>query len=1073
MKGHVCRFPLQREFFFWVILRSLSPDSAPERSIIMLFSQWALLLTVWILRVEVSSFNLDTQNVMNKRGEAGSLFGFAMAMHHQLKPSEERVLLIGAPHAKALPSQNANISGGLYRCKFTTKSDNCERISVDIKERPRNTPGQDYRENQWLGVRVRSQGRGGKVVTCAHRYQDWSFDNRRLLGRCFVLEQDLNLVTDGESTRAICKNRAPDKHKFGYCQQGVSVAFSKDNKYLVYGAPGAYEWKGIVHMEPVDNFSIETYETGDHNQHQHELIPVDISSLLGFAVDTGMNLMKKGELNVVAGAPRSNHSGEVLLLRPEEKAETRNLKTEYILHGPGLASSFGYDLAVLDLNGDGWDDLVVGAPEFSKISMDEDVGGAVYVYINQGKGQRWNQIKPVCLYGKRDSMFGLAVAHIGDINQDGYQDFAVSAPNEDTGRGRVYIYHGSAAEFRQNPEVLDAGDPSIKSFGYSLAGNMDIDDNGYPDLAVGSLSDSVQVYRSKPVVNIEKTLKLTPNTIDFKAQDCKRYPCNITAQSCFTYTSQPPTYNHKLRIKYTLKADTLWIERGLRSRVVFVNSEDAQGYQELSVQGKQECIQTKLRLLGDIQDRLTNIFISLSVSLAPNNPKQTVRNLPGLEPVLNALQENATKAEVTFRNSGCGSDNICQSNLQLEYRFCTKGQQQDKCDPLTMENDIPVISPGDKNIALEVTVTNIGGDDAHQSQLSVVFPEFLQLSSVEPKKSSEIQVQCNPNENKTKADCQLGNPFKRDSEVSFFLILNTERLSLRVTSANVTMLLKTISIQNIPVVVAEAKIIFELHLKVAGLAKPSQLFFGGEVKDLKAMKSEDDIGSSVHYEFRIINLGRPLKSFGSVVLNIQWPNATKKGKQLLYLVQIKDHRKNIIHCTPAEAINPLRFIKASSRGRREVEHESGLKALASTDFFPFLDNKRKYKTLTCADDLRCVAIKCPLEEVDSTTAVVLHARLWNNTFLEEYSSLNYLDIVLDAFLTLNSTQKNIGMQPSNTKVKLTVFRERKPALLSRVPWWVILLSILTALLLLGLLFYLLRKFKCLNCGMCAKEKKVY
>uniref|UniRef100_A0A8C1THX7 Integrin, alpha 6, like n=1 Tax=Cyprinus carpio TaxID=7962 RepID=A0A8C1THX7_CYPCA len=877
---------------------------------------WALLLTMWMLRPQqVSSFNLDTQNVMKKSGEADTLFGFSMAMHHQLKPSEERVLLIGAPRAKALPNQNANISGGLYRCKFTQSND-CERIKVDIKEK------------QWLGVRVRSQGRGGKVVTCAHRYQDWSFDNQRLLGRCFVLEQDLTLVKDGESTRTICKNREPDKHNFGYCQQGVSVAFSKDNRYLVYGAPGAYDWKGIVHMEPVDNFFIETFETGDHNQRQHKLIPVDISSFLGFVVDTGMNLMKKGELNVVAGAPRSNHSGEVLLLRMEEKAEIRNLKAEYILQGPGLASSFGYDLTILDINSDGWDDLVVGAPEFSKKNMDEDVGGAVYVYINQAKGQRWNQIKPVCLYGKRDSMFGLAVAHIGDIDQDGYQDFAVSAPNEDAGRGRVYIYHGSAAGFHKKPEVLDSGHPGIKSFGYSLAGNMDIDDNGYPDLAVGSLSDTVQVYRSKPVVNIEKTLTLTPNAIDFKAQDW---------------------------IKYTLMADTVRIERGLPSRVVFVNSEAAQGDQELSVQGKPECIQTKLRLLGDIQDKLTIISISLSVSLQSNNLKQTFRNLPGLEPVLNTLQENATKAEVTFINAGCGSDNICQSNLQLQYSFCTKDQQGDKCDPLAMENDIPVISPGDENIALEVTVTNIGGDDAHQSQLSVTFPEFLRLSSVELKKSSETQVQCNPNENKTQANCQLGNPFKRDSEVSFFLILSTERLSLSIKSTNVTI-----------------------------LAKPSQLFFGGKVKDEKAMKSEDDIGSLVQYEFRIINLGRPLKSFGSVVLNIQWPKATKEGKRLLYLVQIKDQGTNIIHCTPSEAINPLRFIKvASSRRRREVEREPGLEALVSaTDFFPFLGNKRKYKTLTCADDLRCVDIKCPLEAVNSTTAVVLHARLWNNTFLE-------------------------------------------------------------------------------------------
>lgn len=35
------------------------------------------------------------------------------------------------------------------------------------------------------------------------------------------------------------------------------------------------------------------------------------------------------------------------------------------------------------------------------------------------------------------------------------------------------------------------------------------------------------------------------------------------------------------------------------------------------------------------------------------------------------------------------------------------------------------------------------------------------------------------------------------------------------------------------------------------LAKPSQLFFGGEVKDEKAMKAEDDVGSLVQYEFRV------------------------------------------------------------------------------------------------------------------------------------------------------------------------------------------------------------------------------
>ncbi|TRY56891.1 hypothetical protein DNTS_031017 [Danionella cerebrum] len=289
---------------------------------------------------------------------------------------------------------------------------------------------------------------------------------------------------------------------------------------------------------------------------------------------------------------------------------------------------------------------------------------------------------------------------------------------------------------------------------------------------------------------------------------------------------------------------------------------------------------------------------------------------------------------------------------------------------------------------------------------------------VQHRVGQETQVQCNPNENKTQVDCQLGNPLKRDSEVSMFLMLNTEKLSLRVTSANVTLLLKT-------------------------LAKPSQLLFGGQPMDEKAMKSVEDIGSLVKYEFRIFNTGRPLKTFGSALLNVQWPKETKEGRRLLYLVQIRDRGKNIIHCTPENAFNPLRLGK------------------------------------------------CPLEAVDSTATIEILARLWNNTFLElhnlcktlfllqEFSLLNYLDIVLDAHLTINGTQENIGIQPSYTKVKLTVFRENKPALLSRVPGWLILLIVITAMLLLALLLYLLCKVKrpqlqnlmldCISNGICNKE----
>lgn len=106
----------------------------------------------------------------------------------------------------------------------------------------------------------------------------------------------------------------------------------------------------------------------------------------------------------------------------------------------------------------------MGAPQY--FEKESEIGGAVYVYINnQGM---WDNVKPTRIDGPQDSMFGLAVANLGDINQDGYHgnatgfellsaapfgslilfaswlsDFAVGAPNDDGGAGKVFIYHGS------------------------------------------------------------------------------------------------------------------------------------------------------------------------------------------------------------------------------------------------------------------------------------------------------------------------------------------------------------------------------------------------------------------------------------------------------------------------------------------------------------------------------------------------------------------------------------------------------------------------------------------------------
>lgn len=70
----------------------------------------------------------------------------------------------------------------------------------------------------------------------------------------------------------------------------------------------------------------------------------------GFSLDSGKGLTRAQELSFVAGAPRANHTGAVVLLRRDA---LNRLVPEALLPGEQLTSAFGYALALADLNSDG------------------------------------------------------------------------------------------------------------------------------------------------------------------------------------------------------------------------------------------------------------------------------------------------------------------------------------------------------------------------------------------------------------------------------------------------------------------------------------------------------------------------------------------------------------------------------------------------------------------------------------------------------------------------------------------------------------------------------------------------
>uniref|UniRef100_A0A8C3UCY8 Integrin subunit alpha 6 n=1 Tax=Catharus ustulatus TaxID=91951 RepID=A0A8C3UCY8_CATUS len=1016
-----------------------------------------LLLYLPLLPGLAGAFNLDTDNVISWSGETGSLFGFSLAMHRQLQPQEKRLLLVGAPREKAFPTQQANRTGGLYSCDIASPNTNCIRVKFDEETDPMT----ESKEDQWMGVTVQSQGPGGNVVTCAHRYEKRQYVNtaqetRDIFGRCYVLSQDLTIKDDMENgVWSFCEGRLRGHEKFGSCQQGVAATFTKDYHYIVFGAPGTYNWKGVVRAEQKNQtfydlgiFDDGPYEVGDESLRDMNLVPVPANSYLGFSLDSGKGIVSQDEMTFVSGAPRANHSGAVVLLKKEKNQ--RALSLEHMFEGEGLASSFGYDVAVVDLNSDGWQDIVVGAPQY--FDRSGDIGGAVYIYMNrQGK---WAGVKPLRLNGTTDSMFGLAVKNIGDINQDGYPDIAVGAPYD--GFGKVYIYHGSKNGINTKPaQILDGEKTNTNFFGYSIAGNMDLDKNSYPDVAVGSLSDSVNVYRSRPVISIQRNIT--------KLLYQKPWCIELSAVK---------------KINYTFEVENERRQLGLPSRVRFSDHSSDQFTASTTLRGQNswECVTTKLILQEKIKDKLRPIPISVSVKIAGlESPSKRRENaLPDLIPILNSNESETETTKVEFLKEGCGDDNECHSNLKLQYRFCTREGNEDRFTYLPLENGMPVLVLKDqKDIALEITVTNNpsdvknpqkDGEDAYEAKLIANFPDSLTYSAFrEMRAYPEKQLTCGANQNGSQAECELGNPFKRNSNVTFYLILSTTKVNVDTTDLDINLKLETTSTQvNLTPITASAKVVLELLLSLTGVAKPSQVYFGGNIIGESGMKSEDDIGNLIELEFRVTNLGRPLKTFGTASLDIQWPKEISNGKWLLYLMKIDSKGLEKVSCQPENEINSLHFVEShNSRRKREVAEKQITDGQAFSLF-----SERKYKTLSCNTNARCVDIKCPLKGLDSKASIVLRSRLWNSTFLEEYSKMNYLDILVRASISVPVAAKNVKLTNEVAQVRVTVFPEKPVALYTGVPWWIIAVAILAGILMLALLVFLLWK-----CGFFKRNKK--
>jgi len=162
-----------------------------------------------------------------------------------------------------------------------------------------------------------------------------------------------------------------------------------------------------------------------------------------------------------------------------------------------------------DINGDGFEDLIVGAP-FAGIKQ----SGAAYVYFGTATGfnliPNWRAESNMT-----DSRFGYSVAGLGDINNDGFADIGIGAIWYADGKsyeGGVFIYLGSALGLGINGDLFNSdfkfkGNFQYAQFGYSIAGAGDVNKDNYDDVIIGApvLSKAYLYYGSANGLTLQRT----------------------------------------------------------------------------------------------------------------------------------------------------------------------------------------------------------------------------------------------------------------------------------------------------------------------------------------------------------------------------------------------------------------------------------------------------------------------------------------------------------------------------------------------------------------------------------------
>jgi hypothetical protein len=214
-----------------------------------------------------------------------------------------------------------------------------------------------------------------------------------------------------------------------------------------------------------------------------------VNSLFGHALASAGDVNNDGRDDVIVGARNyeNNYDNEgqvrLYLGAGPDLADT----PVWVLNGEQRDMRLGVSVdSAGDVNGDGYDDVLIGADTYSNGQPGE---GAAFVFAGTQSGQLGTTPAWTGEINQGDAYLGFSVAGAGDVNNDGWADVIVGADAFDNGEldeGAAFLYLGSEDGLAVTPSRSFEVNQEGARFGLTVQSAGDVNGDGYDDVIVGA-----------------------------------------------------------------------------------------------------------------------------------------------------------------------------------------------------------------------------------------------------------------------------------------------------------------------------------------------------------------------------------------------------------------------------------------------------------------------------------------------------------------------------------------------------------------------------------------------------------